>query len=186
MQRRPLPAIPGLPAGPSTWITTATTPVDPRAAEAALPYLATHFGNPSSAHNYAAQPQRAVAGAREAVAALIGAAPGEIVFTAGGSEARCSSALVGRARRLAQCWIWPVALRPPGLGAQLLGAPTISAFSSLGGGHPSPGGAASGGQQHAQGLPLTPTPWGARWSWPSAWRAGADRVQGVAVGAGSE
>jgi selenocysteine lyase/cysteine desulfurase len=112
---------PGLAGGPIYLDYNATTPVDPRAAEAALPYLATHFGNPSSAHNYAAQPQRAVAGAREAVAALIGAAPGEIVFTAGGSEARCSSALVGRARRLAQCWIWPVALRPPGLGAQLLG-----------------------------------------------------------------
>jgi cysteine desulfurase len=78
---------PGLAGGPIYLDYNATTPTDPRAAEAALPYLATHFGNPSSAHGYAAQPRQAVAGAREAVAALIGATPGEIVFTAGGSEA---------------------------------------------------------------------------------------------------
>jgi hypothetical protein len=34
--------------------------------------------------------------------------------------ARCSSDLVGRARRLAQCWIWLAVLRPQRLGAQLL------------------------------------------------------------------
>ncbi|MDF5753650.1 cysteine desulfurase family protein [Spongiactinospora sp. TRM90649] len=64
----------------------ATTPVDPRAAEAALPYLTTHFGNPASAHAYGETPRRAVARARDQVAALLGAAPGEIVFTGGGSE----------------------------------------------------------------------------------------------------
>ena len=78
---------PGLAGGPIYLDYNATTPVDPQVVDAAVPYLATHFGNPSSAHGYAAQPRRAVAGAREAVAALIGAAPGEIVFTAGGSEA---------------------------------------------------------------------------------------------------
>ncbi len=78
---------PGLAGGPIYLDYNATTPTDPRAAEAALPYLTTHFGNPSSAHGYAVQPRQAVAGGREAVAALIGAAPGEIVFTGGGSEA---------------------------------------------------------------------------------------------------
>ena len=36
----------------------ATTPVDPRVVEAMLPYLTTHFGNPSSAHAYAAAPRQ--------------------------------------------------------------------------------------------------------------------------------
>lgn len=82
-----LPAHPGLAGGPIYLDYNATTPVDPRVADAALPYLTTYFGNPSSAHAYAAPSRRALAGAREAVAALIGAAPGEIVYTAGGSEA---------------------------------------------------------------------------------------------------
>ena len=81
------PGHPGLAGGPIYLDYNATTPVDPRVADAALPYLTTHFGNPSSSHGYAVQSRRALAGAREAVAALIGAAPGEIVFTAGGSEA---------------------------------------------------------------------------------------------------
>jgi cysteine desulfurase len=82
-----LPAHPGLARGPIYLDYNATTPVDPRVADAALPYLTTYFGNPSSVHGYAAEPCRALAGARAAVAALIGAAPGEVVFTAGGSEA---------------------------------------------------------------------------------------------------
>lgn len=65
----------------------ATTPVDPRVAEAAQPYLATWFGNPSSGHTYAAEPRRALAGARQQVADLLGAEAGEIVFTGSGSEA---------------------------------------------------------------------------------------------------
>ena len=78
---------PGLAGGPIYLDYNATTPVDPQVADAALPYLTTQFGNPSSAHGYAAQPRRGIAAAREAIAALIGAAPGEIAFTAGGSEA---------------------------------------------------------------------------------------------------
>ncbi|MEU8206428.1 cysteine desulfurase family protein [Streptosporangium sp. NPDC049046] len=64
----------------------ATTPVDPRVAEAARPYIETHFGNPSTAGTYADEPRRALIEARAQVAALIGARPGEIVFTSGGSE----------------------------------------------------------------------------------------------------
>jgi len=55
--------------------------------EAMLPYLTTHFGNPSSSHHYAQQPRRALAAARQQVARLIGAAPDELVFTGSGSEA---------------------------------------------------------------------------------------------------
>jgi cysteine desulfurase len=65
----------------------ATTPIDPRVTEAAMPYWTDHFGNPSSSHPYAEVPRRALAAARAEVAALIGARPGEVVFTGSGSEA---------------------------------------------------------------------------------------------------
>jgi len=65
----------------------ATTPVDARVAKAARPYWDRWFGNPSSAHAYAEQPRKAMARAREQVAALIGAAADEIIFTGSGSEA---------------------------------------------------------------------------------------------------
>ncbi|MEV5572108.1 cysteine desulfurase family protein [Spirillospora sp. NPDC052269] len=65
----------------------ATTPVDPRVADAMLPHLIHGFGNPASAHAYGAAPRAALARARADVAALVGARPSEIVFTASGSEA---------------------------------------------------------------------------------------------------
>ena len=65
----------------------ATTPVDPRVLAALQSALTTDFGNPSSAHTYAAGPRLLLARARAQVAALIGAAASEIVFTASGSEA---------------------------------------------------------------------------------------------------
>jgi cysteine desulfurase len=52
--------------------------VDPRVAEAALPYLTHHFGNPSSGHRRSRAAE---------VANLIGAEPDRIVFTGSGSEA---------------------------------------------------------------------------------------------------
>jgi cysteine desulfurase len=81
------PAPAGLRDGPAYLDYNATTPVDPRVAEAMLPYLTTHFGNPSSGHHYAQQPRRALAAARQQVASLIGAAAHEIIFTGGASEA---------------------------------------------------------------------------------------------------
>jgi cysteine sulfinate desulfinase/cysteine desulfurase-like protein len=77
----------GLPADPVYLDYNATTPVDARVAEAARPYWDQWFGNPSSDHAYSERPRQAVARTREQVAALIGAAPGEIVFTGSGSEA---------------------------------------------------------------------------------------------------
>jgi cysteine desulfurase len=47
---------PGLLGGPIYLDYNATTPVDPAVLQAALPYLATHFGNPSSSHRYADAP----------------------------------------------------------------------------------------------------------------------------------
>ncbi len=72
----------------------ATTPIAPAVREAMLPYLAEHFGNPSSSYFYGQQAKEAVAQARRQVAALIGAAPEEIVFTSGGSESD-NQAIIG-------------------------------------------------------------------------------------------
>ncbi|GGK76790.1 cysteine desulfurase [Planomonospora parontospora subsp. parontospora] len=77
---------PALAEGPIYLDYNATTPVDPAVLQAALPYLATHFGNPSSAHAYAHAPREALARARVQLADLLGARPEEIVFTGGGSE----------------------------------------------------------------------------------------------------
>ncbi len=64
----------------------ATTPVRSEALEAALPHLTRHFGNPSSFHWAGSVAREAVDTAREQVAALLWAAPLEIVFTSGGTE----------------------------------------------------------------------------------------------------
>ena len=77
----------------------ATTPIDPAVAEAMLPYLTTHFGNPSSSHPYGARARAAVEEARRQVAALLGARPEEIVFTSGGTEGS-NTVLHGVARLL--------------------------------------------------------------------------------------
>ena len=64
----------------------ATTPLDPEALDAMLPYLRDAFGNPSSLHWFGQRARAAVEDARGEVAALVGADAPEIVFTAGGSE----------------------------------------------------------------------------------------------------
>ena len=64
----------------------ATTPVAPEVLEAMLPYLTTEFGNPSSDHALGRRARQAVEEARASVAALIEAAPEEVVFTSGGTE----------------------------------------------------------------------------------------------------
>lgn len=77
---------PGLQNGPIYLDYNATTPVDPAVVDAMQPYLATHFGNPSSAHFYAEAPRHAIITAREQVAQLLACKPDEIVFTGCGSE----------------------------------------------------------------------------------------------------
>jgi cysteine desulfurase len=64
----------------------ATTPIAKEVAEAMLPYIYEHFGNPSSSHPYGVITKRAVESARGEVAALIGCQPSELIFTSGGTE----------------------------------------------------------------------------------------------------
>jgi cysteine desulfurase len=64
----------------------ATTPVDPAVLDAMLPFLGANFGNAGSVHTPGQRARAAVDAARDSVAALIGAAPNEIVFTSGGTE----------------------------------------------------------------------------------------------------
>ena len=78
----------------------ATTSIDPEVAEAMLPYLHRHFGNPSSSHAYGITASEAVTSARLQVAELLGATPEEVVFTSGGTESN-NMVIQGLARRLA-------------------------------------------------------------------------------------
>jgi cysteine desulfurase len=77
----------------------ATTPVYPEVSAAIQPFLHGDFGNPSSSHAFGQRAREAVAEARAAVAALIGARPEEIVFTGSATEAN-NLALLGVARAL--------------------------------------------------------------------------------------
>jgi cysteine desulfurase len=64
----------------------ATTPIQPQALEAMLPYLAGRFGNPSATYGLARQAQKAIDDARKAVAGVLGCRSSDIVFTSGGTE----------------------------------------------------------------------------------------------------
>ena len=80
----------------------ATTPVRPEVLDAMLPFLGEEaFGNPSSAHRFGRTARAGVEEARRQVAEAVGAAPDEIVFTSGGTEADnlavIGSALAARA-----------------------------------------------------------------------------------------
>jgi cysteine desulfurase NifS len=76
----------------------ATTPIHPAVADAILPFLREHFGNPSSTHWYGRQTRKAVDKARAQVAALLRCEPDEIIFTSGGSESD-NLAIAGYAMR---------------------------------------------------------------------------------------
>jgi cysteine desulfurase len=65
----------------------ATTPLHPEVIAAMKPFLDDEFGNPSSAHWYGIGPKKAVETARRQVAAFLGCAAEEIIFTSGGTEA---------------------------------------------------------------------------------------------------
>ncbi|MYM36115.1 IscS subfamily cysteine desulfurase [Duganella sp. FT94W] len=66
---------------------SATTPIDPRVADAMIPYLREQFGNPASrSHMYGWTAEKAVEEARANVAALVNADPREIIWTSGATE----------------------------------------------------------------------------------------------------
>lgn len=65
----------------------ATTPIHPQVVEAMLPYLHTHFGNPSSIHGYGRSTRAALDQARQLLASKVGVDVGQLIFTSGGTEA---------------------------------------------------------------------------------------------------
>jgi len=71
----------------------ATTRIAPEVLDAMMPYLTEYYGNPSSMHTFGGQVGQAVNQARQAIADLIGAAPGEIVFTSCGTESDSTAIL---------------------------------------------------------------------------------------------
>jgi len=71
----------------------ATTPLDKEVMEAMLPYMTTHFGNPSSIYSYGRESRLAIENARKSVAKILNAHPGEIFFTSGGTESNNTAIL---------------------------------------------------------------------------------------------
>lgn len=72
----------------------ATAPVHPAARAAVFEAMDT-LGNPSSAHAEGRQARHLVEEAREKVAALVGCAPREVIFTASGTEANALAVIGG-------------------------------------------------------------------------------------------
>lgn len=73
----------------------ASAPLDPRALEAAMPFLTENYANPSSVHTAGRQAALAVIEARERCANALGALPEEIFFTSGGTESDNLAVLSG-------------------------------------------------------------------------------------------
>jgi cysteine desulfurase len=74
----------------------ASTPVDPEVADAVRSVLRTNFGNPSSGHEIGLRARASMEKARLQLAEFIGASPGEVVFTSGGTESN-NLAIIGTA-----------------------------------------------------------------------------------------
>jgi cysteine desulfurase len=77
----------------------ATTPMRREAIDAMLPLLDQQYANPNGSHRFARQARRALDDARDVVADVVGCAPGEVVFTGGGTEADNTAVLGVVARR---------------------------------------------------------------------------------------
>lgn len=71
----------------------------PEAIEAMQPFLADVYANPSGSHRFARDARRAIDEARDAVAAVIGCKPGEVIFNGGGTEGD-NTAIFGAVRRI--------------------------------------------------------------------------------------
>ena len=77
----------------------ATTSLEPQVLEAMMPYLTTHFGNPSSIYSYGRESRLAIENARKSVAKTLNAHPAEIFFTSGGTESS-NTAIIAAVRDL--------------------------------------------------------------------------------------
>lgn len=64
----------------------ASTPVDPRVAEAMSPYFSQSFGNPSSYHKYGQQAEAALENARQIISECMHCSAEEVIFTSCGTE----------------------------------------------------------------------------------------------------
>ncbi|HET7558792.1 MAG TPA: cysteine desulfurase family protein [Limnochordia bacterium] len=72
----------------------ATTPLSEAARQAMAPFLDAEFGNASTLYSWGRRARRALDDARDQIAQCIGAAPAELIFTSGGTEAN-NAALKG-------------------------------------------------------------------------------------------
>ncbi len=77
----------------------ATTSLEPEVLEVMMPYLTTHFGNPSSIYSYGRESRMAIENARKSVAKILNAHPAEIFFTSGGTESS-NTAITAAVRNL--------------------------------------------------------------------------------------
>jgi len=64
----------------------ATTQLDSKVLQAMLPYMESHFGNPSSIHAFGRKTRTAIEKARKNIAAHLNCSTAEIFFTSGGTE----------------------------------------------------------------------------------------------------
>lgn len=83
----------------------ATTRLSPKVMEAMLPWLAEHYGNPSSSHRLGQQAKEALISARSAVAGFLNASPVEVVFTSGATESNHTAILSALAANPERCRI---------------------------------------------------------------------------------
>ena len=63
-----------------------TTKLDNKVLDCMMPYLKSHYGNPSSIHSYGRHVKSSIESARRKIADIIGAIPSQIFFTSGGTE----------------------------------------------------------------------------------------------------
>ena len=73
-----------------------TTQPFPEVIDAIKPYLSAEYGNPSSAYSIGRRVRKAIDEARDTIASLVGARPGEISFCSGATESICTL-LIGAA-----------------------------------------------------------------------------------------
>lgn len=74
----------------------ATSPIHPEVAEHMMKLQVENFGNPSSIHSFGREARRILDESRRSLAGSIGATPGEVIFTSGGTEAD-NLAIIGTA-----------------------------------------------------------------------------------------